>query len=185
MSRARQALLDRAIDYYVTHGVRDTSLRTLAANIGTSQRMLNYHFGSREDVLNAVIEAIVKADTATVQAIFEKHSDPFEAGREAWELVRSQGQGVGALFFELSSHAMRELPHTGQLAQVLTHHSEAAFAAAFLKVVDDAERSRRLARLTVAVGRGLLFEALLDRDFAASDAALDAFLGLLTAEVTR
>lgn len=183
MSKARQALLVKAIGYYAEHGVRDTSLRTLAANIGTSQRMLHYHFGSREALLAAVIEAIVAADTAVVRGIFAAHSDPFAAGRAAWEHVRAQGVGVGALFFELSSHAMLGLPHAGELAEVLTRRSEAAFAEAFLTVVDDAERAARLARLTVAVGRGLLFEALLDGDVAASDAGLEDFLGMLRTEV--
>lgn len=183
MGEARQALLGKAIDYYITHGVRDTSLRTLASNIGTSQRMLHYHFGSREDLLAAVIEAVVEADTAVVRNIFATHSDPFDAGRATWQYIRGQAVEVGALFFELSSHAMRELPHAGGLAHVLTRESEAAFTEAFLTVIDDVARAERLARLTVAVGRGLLFEALLDKDFAASDAGLEDFLQLLRTEL--
>lgn len=55
---ARDVLLAKVVAHYAEHGVRDTSLRSLASAIGTSQRMLNYHFGSREDVLVAVIDAI-------------------------------------------------------------------------------------------------------------------------------
>lgn len=185
MSKARQALLDDVIGYFAAHGVRDTSLRTLAANIGTSQRMLHYHFGSREDLLAAVVGAVVEADTLVVREIFATHSDPFAAGRATWEHIRGQAQGVGALFFELSSHAMRELPHAGDLADVLTRRSEAAFTEAFLTVIDDADRAAQLARLTVAVGRGLLFEALLDGDFTASDAGLEDFLRMLRIELDQ
>ena len=47
----RDVLLGKAIDWYAAHGVVDTSMRTLAAGIGTSNRMLNYHFGTREDLI--------------------------------------------------------------------------------------------------------------------------------------
>ena len=33
--RPREVLLAKAVGYYAEHGVRDTSLRTLAASIGT------------------------------------------------------------------------------------------------------------------------------------------------------
>lgn len=58
MTRAREDLLARVVDDYASHGIHDTSLRTLAAAIGASQRMLHYHFGSRDDVLAAGLEAI-------------------------------------------------------------------------------------------------------------------------------
>jgi AcrR family transcriptional regulator len=39
-------------------GIADLSLRQLAAAIGTSHRMLLYHFGSREGLLAAVTRAV-------------------------------------------------------------------------------------------------------------------------------
>lgn len=183
MGEARDALLGKAVAYYAEHGVRDTSLRTLATAIGTSQRMLSYHFGSREDLLAAVIGAVVEADTATVSEIFTRHTDPFAAGQANWEQVSARARVFGALFFELSSHAMLRLPHAARLTDELVGRSEAAFAEAFVPHVIDPERARRLARLAVAVGRGLLFEALLDDDFDASDASMATFVRMLRAEI--
>ena len=45
---ARQRLLDAAIEYTAEHGISDLSLRSLAAALGTSHRMLIFHFGSKE-----------------------------------------------------------------------------------------------------------------------------------------
>src|ERR1700753_3796643 len=45
---ARQELLDAAIEYTAEHGISDLSLRSLAAALGTSHRMLIFHFGSKE-----------------------------------------------------------------------------------------------------------------------------------------
>ena len=77
----REELLGRAVAWFAEHGVGDTSLRTLAAGIGTSHRMLNYHFGSREGLLGAVVEAVEQAEHAALLELAATHDDPFEAGR--------------------------------------------------------------------------------------------------------
>ena len=43
----KQELLDAAIGYVAQHGLTDLSLRRLAAELGTSHRMLIHHFGGR------------------------------------------------------------------------------------------------------------------------------------------
>ena len=42
----RRQLLEHAVGYLTDHGIGDISLRELAAALGTSHRMLIYHFGS-------------------------------------------------------------------------------------------------------------------------------------------
>ena len=51
---AKDLLLDQVVDHFVAEGMGDLSLRKIAAAIGTSHRMLLYHFGSREGLLAAV-----------------------------------------------------------------------------------------------------------------------------------
>lgn len=174
----RDLLLDKALAYYATHGVRDTSLRTLAAAIGTSQRMLHYHFGAREDLLAAVIARLVERDTARVQRLASEPGDPFEAGRRNWRDVSAEAMVFGPLFFELATHAMHHEPYAAELAEALVPRTEAAFAAAYAEYVE-AGQAARLARLAVAVGRGLMFEALIDEDLAASDAAMEEFVAMV------
>jgi AcrR family transcriptional regulator len=57
-SQARERLLAAAVDHAMRDGIADLSLRELAAAIGTSHRMLLYHFGSREGLLIAVVQAV-------------------------------------------------------------------------------------------------------------------------------
>ena len=45
-SQARTRLLDAAVAHAMVYGIADLSLRELAAAIGTSHRMLLYHFTS-------------------------------------------------------------------------------------------------------------------------------------------
>ena len=53
-SQARDRLLAAAVSHALSGGIADLSLRELAAAIGTSHRMLIYHFGSRQGLLAAV-----------------------------------------------------------------------------------------------------------------------------------
>ena len=52
----RDELAEAACDYALEHGVIGLSLRPLAAAIGTSDRMLVYHFGSRDALIAEILE---------------------------------------------------------------------------------------------------------------------------------
>ncbi|MGL5809819.1 MAG: TetR/AcrR family transcriptional regulator [Nocardioides sp.] len=54
----REELLDQAADYVLESGLIGLSLRPLAAAVGTSDRMLLYHFGSRDDLVTDIIATI-------------------------------------------------------------------------------------------------------------------------------
>lgn len=51
----REELLDEVTDHVLEHGLTGLTLRPLAAAIGTSDRMLIYHFGSRDALVSAVV----------------------------------------------------------------------------------------------------------------------------------
>ena len=54
----RQQLLEALIEEFAAGGIGDRSLREVAAAVGTSHRMLLHHFGSREDLLVAIVEGV-------------------------------------------------------------------------------------------------------------------------------
>lgn len=76
----RGVLLQRIVDWFAVHGVLDTSMRTLAAGVGTSNRMLNYHSGSREELLAAVISRVCEAESAALEQCVVMTAHPLEAG---------------------------------------------------------------------------------------------------------
>lgn len=65
MSR-REELLEAVTDHVLTHGLIGVTLRPVAAAIGTSDRMLIYHFGSRDALVSAVVERIGDRSVAAV-----------------------------------------------------------------------------------------------------------------------
>lgn len=50
-----RVLAEAATDYVLAHGLVGLSLRPLAAELGTSDRMLLYHFGSKDELVAAVL----------------------------------------------------------------------------------------------------------------------------------
>lgn len=85
---------------------------------------------------------------------------------------------MGALFFELAAHAMYDRPMASTLRESLVAETRDGFAQTFRRIVDG-ETADDLARLTTAVGRGLLFEMLIDGDRAASDKAIETFIAMV------
>jgi AcrR family transcriptional regulator len=51
----REVLLDTVTDHVLGHGLIGLTLRPLAAAVGTSDRMLIYHFESRDRLVSAVV----------------------------------------------------------------------------------------------------------------------------------
>lgn len=179
----REDLLARAVGWFAEHGVGDTSLRTLAAGIGTSHRMLNYHFGSRAGLLGAVVEAVERAEQEALLELTVKTDDPFQAGALFWMRVADRAAVFAPLFFELATHAMRGEAHAAPL--------RAWFAEGWLDSLHDAyagaglpeDRARVLAVQSLAMARGLLFEVGVTGDRGAANAAMASWTAMVRREL--
>ncbi|GAB2445608.1 hypothetical protein GCM10027062_27980 [Nocardioides hungaricus] len=68
MSR-REELLDQVTDHVLEHGLIGLTLRPVAAAIGTSDRMLIYHFGNRDGLVSAVVGRTGERAAAYVAAM--------------------------------------------------------------------------------------------------------------------
>ncbi|MFT4286937.1 TetR/AcrR family transcriptional regulator [Nocardioides sp.] len=68
MSR-RDDLLDAAVDHVLREGLIGLTLRPVAAAIGTSDRMLIYHFGSRDDLVAAVVTRTEDRSIAAIDSL--------------------------------------------------------------------------------------------------------------------
>ncbi|NHA68972.1 TetR/AcrR family transcriptional regulator [Phycicoccus flavus] len=179
----REELLGRAVAWFAEHGVGDTSLRTLAAGIGTSHRMLNYHFGSRAGLLGAVVEAVERAEQDALLELVAARADPFEAGALFWSRVADRAAVFAPLFFELSTHAMRGEPHAEPLRHWLGEGWLPAFTEAYSSMGLAPERARVVALQSLALARGLLFGVAVTGDRAAADRAMAAWTATVRREV--
>ena len=69
----RERIVDVAVRFIARNGARGTSLGDIAAEAGVSQAGLLYHFGSKEALLNAVLDRHL---TFTEEWLWPEGSDP-------------------------------------------------------------------------------------------------------------
>ncbi|MFC6287959.1 TetR/AcrR family transcriptional regulator [Nocardioides sp. GCM10027113] len=65
----RAELADAATEYVLEHGLLELSLRPLAAAVGTSDRMLLYHFDGKDDLVATVLRTSNDIAVAQVRAL--------------------------------------------------------------------------------------------------------------------
>jgi AcrR family transcriptional regulator len=65
----RDELLDEVADHVLEHGLIGLSLRPVAAAVGTSDRMLIYHFTSRDALVSAVVARTTERAVDLVAAL--------------------------------------------------------------------------------------------------------------------
>lgn len=176
---ARGRLLAAAVDYVAEHGVTDVSLRQLAAAIGTSHRMLIYHFGSKEELLVEVVRAVEARERAALAEMDATAADPADVSRAFWRRLADPALWPNErLFFELYGQALQGRPGTvGLLESVIKPWLEQAEA--LLRGHGfDADSARAHARLALAATRGLLLDLLTTHDRAGVDEAMEYFIAL-------
>jgi AcrR family transcriptional regulator len=172
-SQARERLLAAAVRHALDAGIADLSLRQLAAAIGTSHRMLLYHFGSREGLLVAVTQAVEEQQRA---ALLGSGIGPQDA-RQSWErLSDPKLWPQERLFFELYAYALRGRPGTEGFLDGIVESWVGPVAAALVEAGADERTARADARLAVAVVRGLLLDLLATGDRAGVTEAFERYL---------
>jgi AcrR family transcriptional regulator len=168
----RKQLLDALVDEFAAGGVGDRSLREVAAAVGTSHRMLLHHFGSREGLLIAVVEEAERRQMALVPDL---PMNPAEGFAAMWaDLRRPELRQLERLFFECYARAAQgEKPFTRMVPGAVDGWLREVEAA-------DTPYDAAMARLGLAVARGLLLDLVATEDEAGVDAAAKAFVNLLS-----
>lgn len=188
----RDRLLAAAIDHVATHGVADLSLRQLAAALGTSHRMLVYHFGSKEGLLVEVVRAVEDQQRAALAELLAEAElagsgvgnraegtgrPPAEQAMRMWRRLADPALWPNErLFFELYGQALQGRPHTEGLLDGIVEDWVAPLAAVNRARGMPARQARAVSRLGVAVTRGLLLDLLATGDRSGVDAAMKLFV---------
>jgi AcrR family transcriptional regulator len=174
----RAKLLDAAVAHVLAHGLSDLSLRELATAIGTSHRMLIYHFGSKAGLIVAVIRSVEADQRRALDDLDPASRPPAETLRLMWQRFTSPELAPHErLFFEIYGQALQGRPGTTELLDGIVDAWLEPGATA-LEAYGFAD-GRAVARLGIAVTRGLLLDLLATGNRAAVDAAMEAYIALL------
>ncbi len=161
----RDALVGASLAYVLRRGVADLSLRPLAAAVGTSDRMLLYHFGSKRALIERVIE-LASADLAGM-VLDEVSAGGTSAERLERLWVRLASDAAAPyirLWFEVQGlAAMRREPYVTTVPGLVRAWTDLSAAIlADLGLPDD--QARRAATVEVAAIQGLLLDLLATGD---------------------
>jgi AcrR family transcriptional regulator len=183
----RERLLAAAVDYAAEHGLADLSLRALAAALGTSHRMLIFHFGSKQGLLVEVVRAVEAQQRALLEQLrADPELDLLAQLRAFWQHLTSPALWpYERLFFEVYAQGLQgKQPATRLLEDAIDPWLTPAADLLASQGVP-VQEAQAEARLAIAVTRGLLLDLLATGDLAAVDAAMDRYTAQLAARLTR
>jgi AcrR family transcriptional regulator len=174
---AKDLLLDEVVDHFVTDGLGDLSLRKIASAIGTSHRMLLYHFGSKSGLLLEVVRAVEARSRGELGEMGQGDDlGTDQVIREMWQFLADPAQAdFERLFFALYGRALQGdeqvRPLLGESIASWLEANETLAATRGIPL----DEARVHARLGLAVVRGLLLDLLATGDRAGVDASLEVF----------
>lgn len=177
----REFLLDSIADYVLAHGLADMSLRPLAAALGTSPRMLLYHFGSKERLVADALAAARARQAEASRAWLAEQPElaAAELLRRFWDWQLAEQDAFLRLFFEVYGLALQDPQRfPGFLDHAVADWLE--FIGTLLRQAGlSAARARTAATAVIAGYRGLLLDVLATKDRARTRRALDLLLNAL------
>lgn len=106
----RTELLERVVDVLLSEGISDLSLRPLAKAVGTSARLLIYHFGSKEKLLTNALEQVRQRVEGSLRSLAARER-PLSLGEFLlmfWRwAMQEANQRYFRLLFEIDGLAMQ------------------------------------------------------------------------------
>ena len=177
-SDRRQELLDAAIDHVAESGLTDVSLRSLAGELGTSHRMLIHHFGSKHELWVAIVQEVERRQVSAMEAVTVDPSLGLgDVLRARWRAISDPSLWPNErLFFEVYALALRDAPGTEGFLDEIVEAWVAPAAELVATLGVPREDARAVARLGVAVVRGLLLDLVATGDRVEVDAAMELWI---------
>ncbi|MFD9792030.1 TetR/AcrR family transcriptional regulator [Streptomyces sp. NPDC059070] len=159
------------MEYVGEHGLSTLTLRPLAAALGTSDRMLLYHFGSREGLVTALLDRAFDGLAAVRQE--QRFAQPSDLVRVLWQAFTEPGMRVAVrVYLEAASLAGTGEPWRAQLAPATTAYLGAA-EQWLTEAGIPSSLAPSTARLTSAALDGVLLQLGIDGDEAAATEAVE------------
>jgi AcrR family transcriptional regulator len=180
MSRRKKQLLRGALQYLNRHGIANASLRPMAAQLGTSPRMLMFHFRSKEgllqDVLGELTSRLQVSLKAKVSSRMRSRGIPPLKRFWQWAIDRKNLPYL-RLLYEAEIVAIQNPKEYGRSLK----EASKSWQAIVYEALSPAWRSDAMASLCIAVFDGLMIELMISGDSRRLTRALDLFLSLASA----
>jgi AcrR family transcriptional regulator len=175
MATRKAQLLEKLVDYLVRHGVADLSLRPMAAAVGSSARLLIFHFGSKDRLLTEALESMhegLQHSLAELLRVQQPAEGPAPL-RLFWDWAMKDANFAQLrVLQQLHVLAAQDQKHYGRYLK----KNSSSWLETVQAVLKPSQRSPLLATLIVAVFDGLFLEVMSTGDRRRATAAIDEFI---------
>jgi AcrR family transcriptional regulator len=175
----RGELLDAVGEYVLDNGIGGMSLRRVAQDVGVSHATLQHHFGSKEQLIDEIIDHVLTRTLVPPAADVEPPTvpDAEQRLREMWaQWTSPTGLRDIRLFLEMVGHSFYD---TNGYAAAMRRSMEARtriMAAAIIAQGCPPEEAPVVATLLIGELRGLMTDLLITGDQERIDAAFELVL---------
>jgi AcrR family transcriptional regulator len=181
----RAELLDAAVEYAAQYGFSELSWRTVATALGVSPTTLVHHFGTKEQMLEAILDRLRERIFAATRDHDGAKLNLAAEVRASWNRASEpQNAAEFRLFFAVYGRALQAPQQFAAfLEKVVAYWMNTLIEAQGAHV--DPASAARIATLCIATIRGLLLDLLATGDRDRVHDAADHFLATLDQEPQR
>lgn len=182
MSSRKKELLDAALNYLMEHGVANVSLRPMAAQLGTSPRILMFHFKSKEELLQEVLQELHSRLQISLTKMASTDAGPHRVAplKRFWQwAIRKENFPRLRLLYEFQIVAAQNPAEYGRYLK----KTSSDWHAITLGVLSPSTRSDAMATICIALFDGLILELMNGGDQKQLTQALDHFISIASASV--
>jgi len=175
VAERKDQLRGAALDYLLEQGVAKASLRPMAAALGTSARILMFHFKSKEGLLREVLQELQHRLQASFASLAESGSRRMAPLKRFWLWATSaENLPYLRLLYEAQIIAVQNPAEYGRYLK----KSSREWHAISLRTLSGSIRSGPMATLCIAVFDGLLLEFMSTGNLRGTTRALDHFINI-------
>ena len=175
MAERKDQLRGAALDYLLEQGVAKASLRPMAAALGTSARILIFHFKSKEGLLREVMEELQRRLQASFTSMAESRPRRVPPLKRFWLwATRSENYPYLRLLYEAQIVAVQNPAEYGRYLKKTSKD----WHAISVRTLSESIRSGPMATLCIAVFDGLLLEFMSTGNLRGTTQALDHFIAI-------
>lgn len=177
MQTRKETLTDELVGYLLEHGLSDISLRPLADALGTSARLLIYHFESKEGLLTEVLDSMQTRLRQSFASLVERRAGRSERPLKMfWDwAIADENYPYFKLLYELQILAVQNPAVYGPYLQ----RNASNWSELIGTALPEAERTPAMVTLLGAVFDGLFLELMSTGDRKRTTQAVQQFIRLV------
>lgn len=138
-SDAAERILSVAREQFLAHGYADTSVRSIAREVGVSHTLVNYHFGGKSGLFSAVLDLVMGPGQVLDRVAGEHEGPEFASQLLAAALDLWDSPGLTPRLRELIGEAADDPAH----AEVLRGYLQSTVVERFAERIGGPDASRR------------------------------------------